>query len=449
MKNLLPALALLAFVTPAIADDVVLDAEGIPVSEVVALVYRKVLRAPYILAPEVYADRRLVSIRIQCAEERAQVDAQRYLKALGMVITEQDGIQRVRYREEPKSVYVYKPRYRDVAYLRELVRPVVATGPGTLAGVGQQPMAAEQGIDPGQSRPGTASSILDSRADAFVYYGTAEMIAKLREVLPTLDTPPGEVDVRATVYEVTSGRTDGSALQLAANLVKGRYGASVDWTPASAGGGSISIKGTDFSGVASVLSSDNQFRTVSSPAVRAKSGSPTEFTSGEQVPVLGNVSYAGAVGQPVQSVEYKDSGVIFKVTPEVRDGAIDLHIEQELSSFVNTTTGVNASPTLVKRALKSNLSAQDGEIIILGGLAQTKRGGTTRGILGLPLERADDDSRVEVLLVLQVQRVAARRLPVRDYSVPVRPPAPRAPRRPRRPSPPPMGEAPIPLITKG
>jgi type II secretory pathway component GspD/PulD (secretin) len=414
---------------------------------VVALIYREVLRSPYVLGPEVYADRRLVSVRIQCSETQAVTDAQRYLSALGMVVRERDGIQQIRYREEPRHVYVYKPRYRDVAYLRELVRPIVAREPGALAGAGAQPMPQDQGIDAGQARPGTAAGLMDSRSDQFVYFGTADTIAKLQSILPTLDQPAGEVDVRATVYEVTSGRQDGSALQLAAKLASSRFGGSVDWTPAAAGGGSISIKGADFSAVAAVLSSDNQFRTVSSPAVRAKSGTSTEFTSGEQVPVLGNVSYAGAVGQPVQSVEYKDSGVIFKVKPEVRDGGIDLQIEQELSSFVNTTTGVNASPTLVKRSLKSSLSAENGEIIILGGLAQTKAGGTSRGILGIPLERADEDSRVEVLLVLQVQRVPPRALPARHYAVPV-PPAPRAPKRRHAPSPP-LSGAPVPLLSKG
>jgi type II secretory pathway component GspD/PulD (secretin) len=364
-----------------------------------------------------------------------------------MVIRERDGIHQIRYREEPKSVYVYKPRYRDVAYLRELVRPLVSKDPGSLAGSGQQAMPPGEGIDPGTSRPGTASSVLDSRADSFVYYGGVETIAKLRDILPTLDTPAGEVDVRATVYEVTSGRQDGSALQLAAKLVQSRFGASVDWTPASRGGGSVTINGADFSAVASVLSSDNSFRTVSSPAVRAKSGSQTEFTSGEQVPVLGNVSYAGASGQPVQAVEYKDSGVIFKVRPEVREGGIDLRIEQELSSFVNTTTGVNTSPTLIKRSLKSELSAQSGQVIVLGGLAQTKSGGTRRGILGIPLETAEEDSRVEVLLVLQVERVTPRPKEVRHYAVPV-PPATQPHRRPARRSPSKSGD-PIPLLSKG
>lgn len=448
MRSLILAAALLA-ATPAAARDVVVDLEGVPVAEVVMLLYREVLRTPYVLSPEVYSDRRLVSVRIQCSEEQAITDTKRYLGALGLVVREREGIHQLRYAEVQRQVYVYKPRYRDVSYLQQLVRPLMGADQGYLGGNGSQSLPPGEGIDPSQARPGTAAGLLDSRTDAFVYYGRPETIARLRDVLPTIDTPPGEVDVRATVYEVTSGRQDGSALQLAGKLLAGKTGISLDWSPAANGGGTIAVQSADLSAVAGVLSSDSAFRTVSSPAVRAKSGTQTEFTSGEQVPILSSVSYAGAAGQPVQSVEYRDAGVIFKVRPTVRDTSIDLEIEQELSSFTSTTTGVNTSPTLIKRALKSALSSRSGDVIILGGLTQEKSGGATRGILGLPLERSDEGARVEVLLVLQVVRVpppAAR--PVRDYAVEV-PPAP-APRKPRRKPLAPAQPLEIrPLVTKG
>nr|WP_244429777.1 type II and III secretion system protein [Escherichia coli] len=47
------------------------------------------------------------------------------------------------------------------------------------------------------------------------------------------------------------------------------------------------------------------------------SGKNASFSSGQQVPVLGSVSYND--GTPVQSVTYRDSGVIFKLPPWSRE----------------------------------------------------------------------------------------------------------------------------------
>jgi type II secretory pathway component GspD/PulD (secretin) len=113
-------------------------------------------------------------------------------------------------------------------------------------------------------------------------------------------------------------------------------------------------------------------------------------------------------GQAVQSVEYRSSGVIFNVQPTVREGVIDLGIDQQLSNFITTTTGVNNSPTLTKRALKTMVGMQDGDVIVLGGLTETKESGSRDGLSFIPKflhTTGKENSRSEILLVLQVQRI--------------------------------------------
>ncbi|MBI5437639.1 MAG: hypothetical protein HY936_01565 [Nitrosomonadales bacterium] len=55
-----------------------------------------------------------------------------------------------------------------------------------------------------------------------------------------------------------------------------------------------------------------------------------------------------------------------------RETVVDLDISQELSSFVATTTGVNGSPTLLKRTVNSKLSIKPGEVVIFAGLNEKK-----------------------------------------------------------------------------
>jgi len=50
------------------------------------------------------------------------------------------------------------------------------------------------------------------------------------------------------------------------------------------------------------------------------------FSDGQDVPVLGALSFPQGAGQAVQSAEYRSSGVIFDIRPTVRDVIIELNI---------------------------------------------------------------------------------------------------------------------------
>ncbi|EPL7543750.1 hypothetical protein [Klebsiella pneumoniae] len=72
------------------------------------------------------------------------------------------------------------------------------------------------------------------------------------------------------------------------------------------------------------------------------------FSVGNVVPVLGQVSYAD--NRPIQSTEYRSSGVILDVKPQIRTDSIDLVIKQQLSSFAKTDILVVLQAKKVRRA---------------------------------------------------------------------------------------------------
>jgi type II secretory pathway component GspD/PulD (secretin) len=127
---------------------------------------------------------------------------------------------------------------------------------------------------------------------------------------------------------------------------------------------------------------------------------------GNEVPVLSQVSYAD--NRPVQSIEYRSSGVILDVKPQIRTDNIDLVIKQQLSSFAKTDTGVNNSPTLIKREVNTEVSAADGDIILLGGLAESKVTNADTGFSFLPkgwlTSSSDEKNKTDILVVLQAKK---------------------------------------------
>ncbi|MGF6899462.1 type II secretion system protein GspD [Paraburkholderia sp. GAS348] len=147
---------------------------------------------------------------------------------------------------------------------------------------------------------------------------------------------------------------------------------------------------------------------LTSPNLRVRSGDTASLNVGESVPVIGSVSYPNSTVAPVQSVQYQDAGVIFQVQPTVKRDTIDLHLVEEISSFVNTTTGVNNSPTKNTRKVESSFSVADGDVLLIGGLTQDQDTRVSSGLSFLPRWMAGhtaSTNKTEILLFLQVQKI--------------------------------------------
>ena len=79
----------------------------------------------------------------------------------------------------------------------------------------------------------------------------------------------------------------------------------------------------------------------------------------------------------VNTVDYKNTGIILQVQPRVNsNGTVLLDIQQEISAVVNdltagsapTSTTTNLTPTISVRRVKSELLVANGQTVLLAGL---------------------------------------------------------------------------------
>jgi general secretion pathway protein D len=384
------------------------DFQGINVAQVLQLIYSEVLVTPYVIDPEVLTDVRSVSFRYSAEKGDIRVFLSAFLDSLGFAVETRKGVDFiVKRKPEDKTElelenFVYRPQHRDVNYISRLLSPLFKGGFSV-----NRAIRVAEGAKSDKAPPdGSAAALLDQNADVLVFSGTDKEIAKLKKLLPQVDFALGEVVVRGVVYEVTTSEKDGSAFGLLASLASGKLNIGLGSTNAI--GNFIQFKNASLDSVYAMLANDSRFKVMSSPSMRIRSGASGKFSVGQDVPILGSVSYPTGAGQAVQSVEYRTSGVIFDIAPTVREGVIDLSIDQQLSNFITTTTGVNNSPTLTKRALKTSVGVQDGDLIVLGGLTETKESNGRDGLSFLPKflhSSSKENSKSEILLVLQVQRI--------------------------------------------
>lgn len=392
---------LLLFSVCASAKSVSLDIKAVKLPEAVSLLYSQVFDRPFMLSPELAKDERVLSFRITPdIDERAFVI--RYFKNMNITISEKGGIDYIYsftpvVQQPAMYPYVYKPLYRTVSYLSEIVRPQFSGEFNTIRSNTEASFPESSEL-----KPETASDFLNREGDVLVYYGENKDIKRLEKLLPLIDVAGEEVVVSGYVFEVQTSEKDGSGILLAAKILSEKFKINVGSSSASPDN-LISVRLGSVDAIFSVLKTDSRFSVVSAPRLRVQSGRSASFSVGADVPVLGSVSYRNNE-TPVQSVEYRSSGVLFNVKPVAMGQTIDLHIQQQLSNFVKTESGVNNSPTLIKRDVTTDVSMGDGDVIVIGGLAENKDSSAGSGwsLLG---SRTSENTKTDIVVLLQVSKV--------------------------------------------
>jgi general secretion pathway protein D len=141
-------------------------------------------------------------------------------------------------------------------------------------------------------------------------------------------------------------------------------------------GFSYALKAANVAATLDMLNKITDVNIVSSPSLTVMDNKPAVLQIGDQVPIT-TQSATGVLtpGAPiVNSVSYKDTGVILSITPRINEsGRVLLDIEQEVSSVVLTTSSNIDSPTIRQRKIKTSVVVNNGDALVLGGLIQESK----------------------------------------------------------------------------
>jgi general secretion pathway protein D len=271
-----------------------------------------------------------------------------------------------------------------------------ATGPG--------------GGDQAATGPGGMRITADEVNNALVIAATPDEFAVIAAALQKLDVTPLQVVIEATIAEVdlTNQLQYGleyyikagdfrallSSPESAATTAAATANATGSTTASTISsvfqgfnfipGLNLATTGANGSVILQALSQLTRVQVLSSPNLLVLNNQPARIQVGDEVPITTQsaVSTLAAGAPVVNSVEYRDTGVILSVTPRVNaSGNVLLDIAEEVSNPVNTTTSSISSPTISQRRVTSSVAVSDGQTIALGGLIQDSR---TKGKDGIP-----------------------------------------------------------------
>jgi len=134
----------------------------------------------------------------------------------------------------------------------------------------------------------------------------------------------------------------------------------------SISGLAVGIAKNDWAAIVQAVASDTNSNILATPSVTTMDNEEASMLVGQEVPILTGSTSSSNNTNPFQTVERKEVGVKLKVTPQINEGtAVQLKIEQEVSS-VSGATAVDIS--INKRSISNTVLADDGSMVILGGL---------------------------------------------------------------------------------
>lgn len=129
---------------------------------------------------------------------------------------------------------------------------------------------------------------------------------------------------------------------------------------------------TLFGAILTAVENDTQSRILSKPFNMTLDNGTSSLLVGQEVPVATGEVLGNSNTNPFRTVERKKIGVGLDVTPRIsNDGTIRMDITQEVSNIAQSiATGTSTDLIFNTRTISTSVIADDGEIVVLGGLVQ-------------------------------------------------------------------------------
>lgn len=302
--------------------------------------------------------------------------------------------------------FTYNVRYSDARELAKTVRELVGAAP-VAPGTAGQAVAIRSRV------------VVNPSTNSLIFQGGMEEYTSILNLLQQLDQPAKAALIEVTVAEINLSDAEQLGIEWALNDSTSR---GAIWSVGTLGGlgigtGGLNVRRFSLAGsprmIINALASDNRAKILSSPRILARNGETATIQVGQEVPVITSqqtTPTTGGTGGILQSVQYRQTGVILKVKPIIHAGdRIELEVSQEVSAAASTTTGVSTSPTISTRKVETKLSLKDGATVLLGGLMssnQSKNRGGVPLLKDIPgigqLFRVDNESSSNTELIVLI-----------------------------------------------
>ncbi|RMT80889.1 type II secretion system secretin GspD [Pseudomonas viridiflava] len=265
-------------------------------------------------------------------------------------------------------------------------------------GGGESDAASEEGGSTGNSKSLDASTRITAQksSNQLLVRTRPAQWKEIESAIKRLDNPPLQVQIETRILEVKlTGELD-MGVQWYLGRLAGNAGTpnNVINTPGSQGAlgaGGAALAATDsffYSFVSNnlqvalrALESNGRTQVLSAPSLVVMNNEQAQIQVGDNIPINQTTVNTNASATTLSSVEYVQTGVILDVVPRINPGGlVYMDIQQQVSDANTGTTDPSGNPRISTRSVATQVAAQSGQTVLLGGLIKQDNAETVNAV---------------------------------------------------------------------
>ncbi len=247
---------------------------------------------------------------------------------------------------------------------------------------------------------GRVRAVADPRSNALLISANVHFFPQILKLIEELDAATDQVLIEARLVEVSTDYLDRLGVRwtpsgsqqftgddfdnsftpsVGGEYMKGFGGSTTVNTPLNSGSSVLqqltSLRSGVLDGTINMdfliqfLRKTTDAKVLASPQINIRDNETGRLFVGQQVPVPSSSTFAGVGGQNTTFV-YKPVGIVLEVTPHITSsGEVELQIHAESSTIVSGQT-VLGGDVFDTRAFRTDLTAKNGQTLVLGGIIQ-------------------------------------------------------------------------------
>ena len=208
-----------------------------------------------------------------------------------------------------------------------------------------------------------AKVVVNNETHSLTVSGSTSTIDRVRSELRNIDKAQQQVNILATVVELSKGKDRSMGLSYSSD----------SWTKDTSVGG---YNGFKFCITANHEETLSKGKVLARPNVTVFDGRKASILMGDKVPVFTSTSDSNDTDSASLSVEYKEVGVKLEVLPRINEldkETITLVIKPSVSTISQwVESGNNKAPQISERSAETTVRVKNGETILLGGLLKNE-----------------------------------------------------------------------------
>lgn len=220
------------------------------------------------------------------------------------------------------------------------------------------------------------SMVVDERSNALIFHTSGMEYRAILPLVERLDVMPKQVILEMTIAEVNL--TDEFRFGVESAFNSGKFNATLPFS--TAGGGlfgwtsgknKVDVRAFESNGLVNILSK---------PTILVRDGVAANIDVGDEIPTTGK-TITDPTNGTTRDVVYRQTGLRVSVTPTINaQGVVIMTISQSNDTAAEGGADAEGNPVIFKRALSTEVVAESGQTIILGGLINEEKTDNESGV---------------------------------------------------------------------